>query len=478
MKNLTLMCVVVGACFSYCFAEKNSMEYFYKYRCNDTRPDFAALAVLEKQSCPPGFDDQLRSKNGKLPTCASRCRIISVLDATSGTPIKEYLDVENYPVSSDYLHRPILVFGKYENGKIKIEEYEETREYFDPFNISIAIENQGADNNKGGYLSLLAARSSDIYALHSIGTPYYPKNLDTHDSIYYKKYLIPEIKRYVENAGKDFNNLWQRLVSNRTPIKAINVKNDFAALGVICGVRPARDASKKRFYELNVAVETVFKNNANIDSSITIYIDRKRLQPVRASCLSSLSLETTPFYLFGDIKDGHLIIDSLGSTRDMFVFGDTVYDIAMGLPFKELLTYFLPSNISFEELEFGNFWEINIYIFKEEGYITSTPPPNCREKAIMEMADKWVDFFKNKRKHPDKRPYMASVFRKFRCRGSVDSWESPPSLMCNLSQRRKKTNVIDVVDSFMRNGDYGGSRIDVYCAANEWKHFKCIKPIE
>lgn len=435
MRFIFFMFVCVN--FSYCFAEKNPMGYFYKYRCENAHPDIAALAVLEKQSCPPGFDDPQRSKDGKLPICTSRYRIISILDAVSDTLRKEYLDVENYPVGSDYLHRPILIFGKYKNGKIRIEEYEETREYFDPFNIETSIAGQGTDNEL--FLYMLVARTSDIYALHSIGTRYYPKNLDTRDSIYYNKYLIPEIKRYVEDAGKDFNKLWQRLTSKRTPVKTTNIKNGFAALGTICGVRPARDATKKQFYELSVAVETIFKNDAGIDSNITIYIDKKRLPPVWASCLPSITLAMTPFYLFGDIKNGSLIIESWGSTRDMFVFGDTIYDITMGLTFRELIAYFLPSNISFEKFEFGSIWDTDIHILMEYGDAPTHPRTDeCHKKAIIEMAEEWETFFKNKQRHSNDRLSMVSVFQKFRCRGSVDSWELPPFSDVQFVSKNKK----------------------------------------
>jgi len=421
------------------------MEYFYKYRCENARPDFAALAVLEKQSCPQGSDSAWWYQ-----TCTSRYRIISVLNAASDTLRKEYLEAENYPIMPYFLYRPILFFGNYKNGKIRIEEFEETREYFYPFDISVEVQQQ----DFMGLIPLVADLAS-IYALHSMGTPYYPKNLDTRDSVFYNRYLIPRIKQYMGHAGKDFNKFWQRLTKERTPVKTAKVKNGFAALGAIVSIHPASDAKLSRFYELNVAIETIFENDANIDSSISIYIDKERLPPTWG-CLYSGSLHNAPFYLFGDIKNGHLIIESWGSTRDMFVYGDTIYDITMGLSFRELLTFFLPANISFEEFEFGNYWQ-NIVSFtkikndKMSNYMNSMPA--CRRKAIIEIAEKWIGFFNSERmeigglfapsifldiyRPPSTAPYISE----FRCRKDPVILNGPP--MFGTEYKSRSGNLVE-----------------------------------
>ena len=423
-------------CFSfpYCFAQTNPMEYFYKGRCET--PDFAALAVLENQHCPRSiaFEGKEYGDLGdeyeeyEKQICTSRYQIIRILDAVSDTLNKKYLEIKEKPVLSNFRHRPMLIFGKHKNGIIQIEGREEISEYFDPFSFYEPIIN---------YQNLeffpIVGHLYEIYGLHSIGTPYYSlKNLDSLDKVYYSEYLMPYYKQHVEVAGKNFGELLLRLTQNRKPIKATKINNKFTALGAIESVRPASDPKRANFYELNVTIETIFKNDAKIDSNIAIFIDKEYL-PLGWGCLplNSLSLYyRTPFYLFGDLKDGSLFIDSLVSTRDIFVFKDTVYDISMGLLFKELLTYFLPSNISFEEFKFGKRWnnperfaKIQDGIFPE----SMASVPECLKKDILETAIKWEGFFgknsyrkqifKNKQYNEDVESlFSLSFLNEFRCR--------------------------------------------------------------
>jgi hypothetical protein len=367
----------------------NPMEYFYKDRCEEDIPDFAALAVLESQHCP------VLSKD-KKQICISRYRIIRVLDAVSDTIRKEHIYVKDIPIVPRFRHRPMLIFGRYKDGMIQIEGYEDIREYFDAFNMrgSSCVRIQLTEFINFAY-SL-----HEIYALHSIGTPYYDvKNLDSIDIMFYDEYLIPRIKQYVAYVGKNFNELWQRLIQKRTPIKAVKINNDFVALGAIRSMRPASNSEHAKFYELSVIVETIIKNNAKINSDITIFIDRDSLPP-SLGCLPLInySLCKSPFYLFGDLNGDTLVVKSLVSHRDAFVFGDTIYDISMGLPFKELITYFFPADISLEEYEFAEdldffiSWRYNRDEFLEKiAYI-----PKCLKDASIEITAKFNDFYDKK----------------------------------------------------------------------------------
>jgi hypothetical protein len=365
------------------------MKYFYEGRCEI--PDFAALAVLESQNCPNSIVikdyEYYEYKEYKEQICTSRYRIIRILDAVSEDFKKEYLEAKEKPVFSNFRHRPMLVFGKYKNGMIQIEGHEEMREYFDPFNHSrFIIYYQNLE------FMPLVGHLSAVYLLHSIGTPYYNiNNLDSIDIMSYNEYLKPFFRQLVEYAGKDFGKLLLRLIHNREPIKATKIKNGFAALGVIKNVRSVGDAKQAELYELSLGIETVFKNNAKIDSNIAIFIDKDHL-PLGWSCQPlEHFLMRKPFYFFGDLKNGSLLIDSLTSTRDVFVFGDTIYDISMGLPFRELLAYFLPSNMSFEEFEFGKKWE---NLFKHSSSSAAiVSKPECLKKDIMQVGIKWIDFF-------------------------------------------------------------------------------------
>ncbi|MDR3001082.1 MAG: hypothetical protein LBU89_07445 [Fibromonadaceae bacterium] len=397
------------------------MEYFYKGRCEEIIPDFAALAVLEKQSCPPILENKKdwdRLWEG-VTICTSRYRIIRVLDAVSDTLKKEYIEVKEKPVHPYWRHRPMLIFGSYEDGMIRIKGREETREYFDHFNYR--------ESEWGGVLSLFSkflvffGFSSDIYALHSVGTPYYNvKNLDSIDMLFYYEYLMPKVKYHVDIAGKEFSELQKHLTQNRTSVKATKIKNDFAALGIIRNMRLVDDPKQAKFYELNVIIESISKNDAKINSNIAIYINKEHLPP-SWGCLPHLNfLYKTPFYFFGDFKDGSLVIDSLVSPQDAFVFGDTIYDISMGLPFKKLVTYFLPSNISFEELEFHNKW----------GYIVEgfSDLPECLRKDIVEITAKREDFLKFDREKKFKTNFLGGfplIGDKFR-RGRPDYSHMPP----------------------------------------------------
>ena len=255
--------VLLFLCFSYCFAQINSIEYFYKDRKKESIPDFAALAVLEKQNCPI----EIRNEE---QICTSRFKIIRFLDTKSDVVKKDYLEAKGKPVFPYFRHRPILIFGSYKNGNFQIEGYEETREYFSSYNCNVEDCIGGQYINFSPFVGLLG----DVYAFHSIGTPYYDiKNLDSIDMLFYNEYLISDLRLQVEAAGKDFNELQRRLTQNRKPIKATKIKNGFAALGVIKKMHPANDSKQANLYELNVLIETIFKNEAKINSNTAIFID-------------------------------------------------------------------------------------------------------------------------------------------------------------------------------------------------------------
>ncbi|MDR3000260.1 MAG: hypothetical protein LBU89_03255 [Fibromonadaceae bacterium] len=392
-------------CFSYCFAQTNPIEYFYEGRCEP--PDFAALAVLESQHCPhpiPKYENYKDSRSEEYKryieqSCISRYRILRVLDAASDAFRKKYL-AEEYLEAKDelvfpyYRHRPMLIFGKHKNGVIQIEGREETREYFSPSNAWQVKEY----SQRGEFLNILA-RSEEIYSLHSIGTPYYnAKNLDRIDSMFYLDYLLPNMKYEAEAAGKNINELLLRLIHNRTPIKATKIKNDFAALGTVRKVRPVGNSEHAKFYELSLAIETIIKNDSEAKSNIAIYIDKSRLPPDWNYYLPDRREERRkPFYFFGNLVNGSLVIESLASTRDAFAFGDTIYDISMGISFEELIAYFLPSNISLEELKFGSCWTfLNFAKIRKDGPYHLASTLDSLRDAITEIAIKWA-FFDNKR---------------------------------------------------------------------------------
>jgi hypothetical protein len=409
--------------FSYCFAQTNPMEYFYEGK--ETLPDFAALAVLESQHCPNPIAIEQRKYNeygeyiGQI--CTSRYRILHILDSASDTLKKEYIEAKGKPVLPYFRHRPILIFGKRKNGFLQIEGYEETRGYFD-FRNSYSTES-----------ILILTVESEIYAFHSIGSPYLnARNLDSIDMAFYNEYLMPRFKFHVEGAGKNFSELLLRLIYNRTPIKAAKIRNDFAVLAVIKNVRPAGNPKQSNIYELSMVIETIFKNDAKINPNIAIFIDRDRLPPSWGCPDFSLSSsDRQPFYLFADLKNGNLVVDSLVSTLDAFVFGDTIYDISMGLPYEELITYFLPSNMSLEEFKFGWCWGYG-YAYTREGIIHESlgSLPDSLKKAILEITIKYRDFIDNKYKSQsenakfmvapyflDKSPFLSDLFR---CRRGRD----------------------------------------------------------
>ena len=420
--------------FSYSFAQIDPMEYFYKGRSKETLPDFAALAVFESQSCPLSFPidkkdaefDKKVYKYWDTQICTSRYKIIHILDVASDTLRKEYLEVKEKPIHTYFRYRPMLIFGKYKDGMIQIEKYEEVREYFDPFNSNEAqIHNQQIIRfgDIPGFLG-------EIYAFHAIGTPYYnSKKLDSIDVTFYNEVLLPKFKLNIMASGKDFNKLWQRLTKKRTPVKIARIKNDFAALGVIKKVHFVNNSKQANFYELSVVMETIFKNDAKIDSNITIFIDKKHL-PLGWSCLPLSSLDKMPFYLFGDLKDGNLVIESLASTLDMFVFGDTIYDISMGLPFRDLIAYFLPQNISIEELEFYGNWRIfeDSFTLFEEIPEELAFAPKCLVNDIKEAAVKQYNFedkqLKFQKEAKFEEPFLGvlpllGAVNEFRCRKYV-----------------------------------------------------------
>ncbi|MDR0517946.1 MAG: hypothetical protein LBH25_12980 [Fibromonadaceae bacterium] len=284
----------------------------------------------------------------------------------------------------------MLIFGKYNNGELRITGHENARNYF----------GDGSSVKNQGFYPFIDF-DDDIDALHSIGAHYYNlKNLDSLDTAYYFEYLIPRAKYKVEAAGKSFDKLLVRLAQNRAPVRVAKIKNGFAALGAIKSLRPASVSKRKNLYELNVTMETVIKNDAKIDSNIAIFIDRGRL-PSGWSCqpFEHYLERRVAFYFFGDLKDGSLFIDSLASPQDLFVFGDTIYDISMGLPFEELVAYFFPSNISLEEFKFGEGWK---YLFgsfamqSDRSARDMQSMPVCQKNAIIKTSMKCKDFFDNR----------------------------------------------------------------------------------
>ena len=102
--------------FSYCFAQTNPMEYFYKGLYDKAIPDFAALAVLERQNCPLDIENEEQ-------ICTSRYRIIRILDAKLNVIKKEYIEAKEGPVFPYFRHRPVLIFGKHKDGHLQIEGY-------------------------------------------------------------------------------------------------------------------------------------------------------------------------------------------------------------------------------------------------------------------------------------------------------------------------------------------------------------------
>ena len=399
---------LVCFCLPCCFAQTNPMEYFYKGRHGEAIPDFAALAVLERQNCPLDIRNEEQ-------ICMSRYRIIRILDAKLEAIKKEYIEAREKPVFPYFRHRPVLIFGKHKDGHLQIEGYEDIREY--------------PDYNQVLPFSPFVGLLGNIYAFHSIGTPYYDiKNLDSIDILFYNEYLMSEVKYKVEVAGKNFGKLLLRLTQNRTTIKAAKIKNNFVALGAIKNLCLFNDSKRTNLYELGVEIETVIKNDAKIDPNTAILIDRDRL-PLGWGCQPlDYYLETRePFYFFGDLRNGSLVIDSLISPQDAFVFADTIYDISMGLPFEELISYFLPSNVSIEEARFGNFWDYsrNLNFTDIRGGRISekmTDMPECLRNNIIEIAIKSEDYLDKLRLRKEKSNWpiyyelsMLSYNQKFRC---------------------------------------------------------------
>jgi len=376
--------------FPLCFAQTNSIEYFYKGRKGEAVPDFAALAVLDKQNCPLDIENEEQ-------ICTSRYKILRVLDTKSDALKKEYIEAKDKPMPPYYRHRPILIFGKHKNGILQIQGFEELREYFVPFNSNV-----NPIIYDIFYHAPILGLLTELYAFHSIGSPYYDlNNLDSIDMLFYNEYLVPYMKSKVKAVGKDFDELWRRLAKNRVPLKASKIKNDFAALGVIKSRRSASGSKRANLYELHLTIENVFKNDAKIDSNTAIFVDSISL-PHGWGCVPLESLEylrQTPFYFFGDLEDGSLVIKSLISpTQDTFVFGDMIYDISMGLTFEELIMYFLPANISLEEFKFGNRLKYLSFSAVRSGKITELTKvmnymPECLRNDIREIAVKWEDTF-------------------------------------------------------------------------------------
>jgi hypothetical protein len=312
------------------------LEYWYYGYCKDMFPDFAALAVFESQSCPS-------VKNEKAFLCTSRYKIIRVLDSTSDTLKKEYIEVMEALLLPHFRYRPVLIFGNYNDGVIQINGYEDVREYFSPHmrmgHFSRMLTNAEETRRvTGGVLDQIAIAA---YSFHSIGSPYYNANsLDSIEKIYYNEYLIPEMKTKIESVGKNFNELWQRLTQNRTDVKTTPIRNDFVALGIVKNMNAVKDSGLEKKCILDVEFETIIKNKTGIDSTITV---------CKYGDCPSITTVLRPQYFLGDIKRDSLIIESFTSTQNTFVFGDTIYDISMGFPFEEFLAYFLPSDLSVGE---------------------------------------------------------------------------------------------------------------------------------
>jgi len=218
------------------------------------------------------------------------------LDATSDTLRKEYIEVKEKLRLPNEKYMPILIFGEYKNGAIQITRYESPMYYhdkdFQPF----------VDDN------------DDIVVFRSIGTPYFNlKNLDSIDMIYYNEYLEPHTKYKVKTAGKNYNKLLQRLTQNRTPIKVTSIKNKFAAFGSIRNIRPATGFNQANFYELNITIKNLIKNEAKMGQNIAIFINKDRLPPV-GSCqpLDYYPNSKIDFYFLGDLKGYVLVKASCG----------------------------------------------------------------------------------------------------------------------------------------------------------------------
>jgi hypothetical protein len=341
------------------------LDYWYRGYCKDKFSDFAALAVFENQSCPQA------QNNGGDSLCVSRYRIIRVLDAASDTLKKKYINVKEWQLLPQFRYRPLLIFGNYRNGDINIKGYEDVREYFfpltqkgeyGPFRWMMYDPDGIGQNNIKRVTDIQYSRFTqyDIYSLYSIGTPYYNANtLDSMERMYYNEYLIPEIKLELKRVGKDFNKLWRRLTQNRTTVKTTPIKNDFAALGMIKNMRVAKDSKQNKLCVLDIGMETIIKNKTNIDSSVTI---------CKYGDCPSLTSMIKPLYLLGDFKNYRMVIDSLISTDDAFIFGDTIYDISMGFPFDEFLSYFLPSNLSVDDYTL-------YYYFSDSEFMTVSMTP-------------------------------------------------------------------------------------------------------
>jgi len=381
-------------CLFFSFSQAQMDYNYWNYTCKNRREvDFVALATLESQFCPYVRKLGVRELGEKADSCLSRFRIIHILYSISDTLKKEfleskvYINVQEIPMHPAKRHRPILIFGYYKDGVFQIEGYEDIREYAYHFNSVDVIVGHPPTAT---FFELICSKwqldAYDIYSLHSIGTPYYDiKVLDSVDMAYYDRFLFAGVKQIVSDAGNDFNSLRQRLIQKRTGITASKIKNDFAALGAIRNVRYSEQTG---FCTLNVVVETVFKNNTNMNIGSNIVLCKNDNN-------SLLNYVGRPIYLFGDLKDGCLTIESLATMWDIFVFGDMIYDISMGLSFSELFSYFLPSNLSFEEFE--NVEQLGII---KGGNPRPRPIMSIlteREKTILSEATQKVSRFYRKR---------------------------------------------------------------------------------
>jgi hypothetical protein len=120
----------------------------------------------------------------------------------------------------------------------------------------------------------------------------------------------------------------------------------------------------------------------------------------------------------------------------MFVWGDEIFDISMGLPLEELYTYFLPLNISFEEHELGNHYDDFIVplVIRDMEYSPSEKQKKAladAKKKINTFEDRYADtVYQRKRRglfeKDAKELLWNSKHYKDRCRVWWDYNENPP----------------------------------------------------
>lgn len=337
--------------------------------------------------------------------CISRHRIISYLHSASDSLKRNYLEVEEKMIGVWNQNRPILICGSYENGQVVIGGYEELIQYAPIRGLQLDI--RMILNYIGNLFSYHRLFWQHYYAFHSIGTPYY--NVDALDSIkliYHNEYLIPAVRKTVEAAGNDFDSLWRRLHQNRTAVTAAKIENDFAVLAGIRGMRPVLNSDQTNICELDVTIQEVsFNKDSVYFGPMGVPPRSLRVKMYKDGECPHLSNLVRPLYLFGNFNDALPFIDSFVSPWSAFVFGDTVYDISMGFPFEEFLTYFLPPSLSFEEILLGFYvtwrydrWRERRGMMRHVRELLNSLSPNQRE--IIDAATQRVtEFFRERQEH-------------------------------------------------------------------------------